>query len=257
MKQETGSRKKRTHIPQQRKLIAELQQEINSACPLCYSTDVGVFELHHIDENPNCHDKVNLLLVCPTCHAKIDKKIITMEIVRMAKTHALNRNSKIEFVSALVDKEQCGWYIEKENCFYDGRTRLPGTLIISFTLLNHFPQTVVLKSIRIFVKRLPSGLSGVPTASTLKSIIQYRCCINLAGENIYPLEQPLQIPANVGAKFDAAVYYEASGGNCYAPVGRSILYFSFDFSGNNSVTIPPIFLNCCSENEPLKIGYMG
>lgn len=66
-------KKTRISIPKVNKVRAELQREIASACPFCDSTDVGHFEIHHIDENPSNNENGNLLLLCPTCHSKITK----------------------------------------------------------------------------------------------------------------------------------------------------------------------------------------
>lgn len=258
MKQSTSPNKKgRTAIPMQRKLLAELQKEIHSRCPFCRSEEVGVFELHHIDDDPSHNDRNNLLLICPTCHAKIDKKIIPMETVRDAKTNAVNQDIQIEFVSAIVAEDQCRWYQEKERCFYKGDNDKPEIPVISFTLINHFNHTVVLKTIRMFVKHLPSGLNGIPEASALNSVIKYRLYMKKPGENIYPLQNPLQIPTGVAAKFDTEVYSKMVGDIDIAPIGRYVLYFTFDFSGGISLTIPPIFLNCSGENEPLIIRRVG
>jgi hypothetical protein len=252
-KKTSSARKTRKPIPMQRKLLAELQQEIASLCPFCSSEEVGLFEIHHIDENPAHNKKNNLLLVCPTCHAKIDKKIITMEMVRSAKTKVLNRNTQIEFVSVSIDDERCCWYQKKERCFYKGERHKPEIPVIGFTLINHSARTIVMKTIQMFVKRLPSGLSGIPRASALESAANYRLCINKLGENVYPLRTPLQIPAGIAAKFDTEVFCVMVGGVDIAPVGRYVLYFSFDFNGNNILTVPPVFLNCSEENEPLII----
>lgn len=66
-------KKTRTKIPKENKIRAELQQEIGSLCPFCDNTEVGHFEIHHIDENPSNNDTGNLLLLCPVCHSKITK----------------------------------------------------------------------------------------------------------------------------------------------------------------------------------------
>ena len=66
-------KKIRTSIPMGNKVRAELQKEIGSTCPFCQGEDVGHFEIHHIDENPSNNEKVNLILLCPTCHSKITK----------------------------------------------------------------------------------------------------------------------------------------------------------------------------------------
>jgi hypothetical protein len=52
---------------------AELQKEINSRCPFCMDENVGHFQVHHIDENPENNCPENLLMLCPICHSKITK----------------------------------------------------------------------------------------------------------------------------------------------------------------------------------------
>jgi len=79
-------KKMRKPIPQKRKIVAELQQAIGSKCPFCNNTDVGHFEIHHVDENPNNNIKSNLLLVCPTCHSKINKGDIKQKTVIKIKS---------------------------------------------------------------------------------------------------------------------------------------------------------------------------
>src|SRR5690606_25423579 len=101
--------KKRIPIPQLNKVRAILQQEINSKCPFCSSTDVGHFEIHHIDENPNNNKVDNLLLLCPTCHSKITKKDILIDEVLKVKQDKNNAYYNIQFVSVTIDNENCGW----------------------------------------------------------------------------------------------------------------------------------------------------
>ena len=81
----SNSKKNRVKIPQQNKVRAELQKEVDNECPFCSNGDVGHFEIHHIDENPANNDYSNLILVCPTCHSKIDKRDISMEDVAKRK----------------------------------------------------------------------------------------------------------------------------------------------------------------------------
>lgn len=57
--------------PTQR-MRALLQKEIESQCPFCLSKEVDTFEVHHIDETPDNNAFENLIMVCPTCHAKIN-----------------------------------------------------------------------------------------------------------------------------------------------------------------------------------------
>jgi 5-methylcytosine-specific restriction endonuclease McrA len=82
---ETKRKKSRTRIPQQTKVRAVLQKEINNRCPFCPSEEVGHFEIHHIDENPGNNTTSNLMLVCPTCHSKINKGDIKKEAVAKRK----------------------------------------------------------------------------------------------------------------------------------------------------------------------------
>lgn len=63
--------KKRTAPTQA--LKKKLQAEINSKCPFCNNTDVETFEFHHVDQDRSNNVEKNLLMLCPTCHAKIDK----------------------------------------------------------------------------------------------------------------------------------------------------------------------------------------
>lgn len=91
--------KNRKSIPQLSKVRAELQKEINSICPFCENTDVGHFEIHHIDEIPENNDIRNLILLCPICHSKITKKDITMQEVCEKKINLIlgtSDNKKIE-----------------------------------------------------------------------------------------------------------------------------------------------------------------
>jgi hypothetical protein len=83
----------RTKIPKENKVRAILQQEINSVCPFCDNSDVGHFQIHHIDENPSNNEIINLLLVCPTCHSKITKGDISEEVVKHKKEELMKNNN--------------------------------------------------------------------------------------------------------------------------------------------------------------------
>lgn len=72
-------RKKRPAIPF--KMRSLLQKEVNSKCPFCNNGDVGHFQIHHIDENPENNDFKNLLMLCPNCHSKITKGDILFQTV--------------------------------------------------------------------------------------------------------------------------------------------------------------------------------
>ena len=101
--------KKNTNIPQKNKVRAELQQEIDSAGPFCDNEDVGHFQIHHIDEDPSNNEYINLLLLYPNCHSKINKEDISKQDVIYKKLNLRNRESLMQFISVSVDEENCGW----------------------------------------------------------------------------------------------------------------------------------------------------
>jgi hypothetical protein len=88
------TKKTRTTIPQATKVRAELQSETGSTCPFCDSTDVGHFEIHHINGDPSDNDTLNLILVCPTCHSKIEKGDLAPIDVKEKKIELLTRPKK-------------------------------------------------------------------------------------------------------------------------------------------------------------------
>jgi hypothetical protein len=59
----------------------KLQKEINSQCPFCGIQDVEIFEFHHLDRDNSNTTFDNLIMLCPTCHAKIEKGIILKDNV--------------------------------------------------------------------------------------------------------------------------------------------------------------------------------
>jgi hypothetical protein len=87
-------KKVRIKIPQENKVRAELQKEIGSVCPFCDNTEVGHFEIHHIDDNPANNDHRNLILLCPICHSKITKGDISQMEVLKKKIDILTNGSK-------------------------------------------------------------------------------------------------------------------------------------------------------------------
>ena len=90
--QKKGSGKKRKSIPA--KVKALLQQEINSSCPLCPNDDVGHFQIHHIDDDPQNNEMGNLLMLCPTCHSKITKGDISRDTVIELKVRLTDDTKK-------------------------------------------------------------------------------------------------------------------------------------------------------------------
>ncbi len=238
------------------KTKAKLQQEIHSECPLCQNQDVELFELHHIDENPENNNLSNLILICPNCHTKITKGDISEEEVKKVKLGLPLINKKIEFVSASIASKNCAWEVSTENDFAffksDDKRKSPFP-IINFTLINHKSKTIVFKKILLKVKTLPRGISGIPFPKILKPIAKYQ--IQIKGEkNVLILENPIHIPSNESFMFQVELSEQMMNDNeMYEIQGRKVLYFTFEFSDSTSLTIPNLYLNCNSENEKMII----
>jgi hypothetical protein len=110
-KNQNVTKKKRVNIPPKTKRL--LQKEINSICPFCPSSDVDHFEYHHIDGNPSNNEFGNLLMVCPTCHSKIEKADITKDAV-FQKKYSLNNNKGVtNFNRLFISKD--GFQTEFKN----------------------------------------------------------------------------------------------------------------------------------------------
>ena len=73
-----------------------LQQEINSQCPFCRSTEVENFHFHHIDEDPGNSVFENLLMLCPMCHSKVTAGEITQDEVMLRKSIVAHISGSIQ-----------------------------------------------------------------------------------------------------------------------------------------------------------------
>ncbi len=97
-------KKNRTSIPKANKIRAELQKEISSICPFCDNSDVGHFEIHHIDENPANNEIDNLILLCPICHSKITKAdIVQIEVFKKKISLLQHKDNKINSIKNAVN----------------------------------------------------------------------------------------------------------------------------------------------------------
>lgn len=133
-------KKTRLKIPQENKVRAELQKEINSTCPFCTGEEVGHFEIHHIDEDPSNNDRNNLLLLCPTCHSKITKNDISQAEVFKIKLKLITSS-----MSAPMDNKGI-------NTFTKVNTAIVG---------NH--NNVVIKQQKAAKQKYPPGCIGYET----------------------------------------------------------------------------------------------
>lgn len=95
-------KKARVKIPQENKIRAQLQKEIASLCPFCENSDVGHFEIHHIDNDPSNNLTGNLLMLCPICHSKITKGDITQPYVFAKKIYLLTKKTDLKLQTERV-----------------------------------------------------------------------------------------------------------------------------------------------------------
>lgn len=239
------------------KTKAELQKEINSECPFCANNDVGCFEIHHLDGNPANNESSNLLMLCPTCHTKIEKDVISGVEVQKVKNELRYSKGKIEFVSVVVDSVHCNWEVseDSEYAFFEANGKKSPHPILNFTFINHLAKTVVLKTIEVKIKDLPSGLSGLPPEpKVLKPLVKYSLRLKRGRDvNVFPLSNPLSIPAGQGFLFQVELSISENRGGVVPIDGRMVAYFTFHFSDNIKIKPPTVCFNCNDENEKMKI----
>lgn len=251
------AKKTRTPIPQLNKIRAILQQQVNSKCPFCSNTDVGHFEIHHIDENPSNHKIENLLLLCPICHSKITKNDILIDEVLKVKQNKTNTSSIIQFISTTIDSENCGWepYENIANAFkaVNLKSLFP---IFNFSLINNSSKPVLLTNIAITNKHLPVGLNGpyTPSPYILRPIITYK--IKLPGNNKTintSLTDEIVIPKGDFFKFQIELYSESM--DDFIPPNKYALNLKLGFNNDFYIDLPKILLN--SESDYDKLKYVG
>jgi len=233
-----------------------LQKEINSECPFCQNQDVGHFEIHHIDGNPENNEMSNLLMLCRICHSKITKNEIEKNQVELVKSKLPIKNTSIELVSITIDENKYNWKSDKENdkIFFSENSQrsISPHLVLSWTLINHSRKTIVLKRIKYSAISLPSGLTGPAFPSILSSLIKYKIPIkfDVEEQKINFINQ-IQIPEKQAFQFQTELFYEYEK-KTYHLKGRFYLDIIFEFSNEHIVKIPRLFFNCKSESEELK-----
>ena len=248
------AKKTRIPIPQLNKVRAILQQEINSKCPFCSNTDVGHFEIHHIDENPNNNKVDNLLLLCPICHSKITKKDILIEEVLKVKQNKANVGYNIQFVSVTIDNENCGWeqYENTPNAFQivKFKSLFP---IFNFSFINNSDKTILLTNINLANELLPIGLSGpdIPLPNILRPLIKYQIKLPNHKETVNTiLKDEIEIPQGRAFKFQIELYAESM--DFFKPTYKYALDFKFGFNNNFYIDIPQILLNSKKHYNTLR-----
>lgn len=253
------SKKIRTRIPQENKIRAYLQQEINSKCPFCESKEVGHFQIHHIDENPSNNEKENLVLLCPTCHSKITKKDIAIEEVIRVKQGLKNNALNIQFITVSVDSENCGWepYDDTENAFELVRYKslFP---IFNFSFINNSDKTVLLTNIVLTAKQLPVGLSGpdFTLPNILRPVIKYKVKLPANKKTINTkLNDEIEVPKGRAFKFQVELYDDTM--NSFKDRCRYALDFKFGFNNEFYIDIPKVLLNSKIYYEQLTYTILG
>lgn len=201
---------------------------------------------------------MNLLLLCPTCHTKIEKGYIQYEDVAQKKSDLLNKSWKIEFVSLVLDTK-CDYETSPINQFaffntYENKTPLP---VLSFVFINHTNKTIVLKSIEAKMKILESGIYGIGDpfmSEVLESLIKYRLhIIWRKALNILNLQNPISIPSKKSFMFQIELSEGPDRVNINPIENRKAVYLSFKFSSEITINIPTICFNCNADDEPLLI----
>ena len=246
---------KRKEIPQKNKVKANLQKEINSVCPICYNTDVGHFQIHHIDENHSNNDTSNLLLLCPICHSKITKGDILMNDVIDVKKGLNRKNEKVQFISVNVDSDNCSWQPIKNvpNAFEAIKMKsfFP---IFNFSFINQTNKTILLTNIIIKTKRLPIGLAGpgIPLPNILRPTIKYKIKMPDGGETTNTvLSEEIEIPQGRAFKFQIELYHESME-RFKPPFNKDVLHIELGFNNDFYIKVPKILLNTKEDFDQLS-----
>lgn len=66
-------------------LVKKLFHEAATSCPFCGHADVASLQIHHINEDPDNNEFMNLIVVCANCHSKITHGEISMADVDTKK----------------------------------------------------------------------------------------------------------------------------------------------------------------------------
>jgi HNH endonuclease len=249
------AKQKRKEIPQKNKVRANLQKEIDSICPFCESTEVGHFQIHHIDENPSNNDELNLILLCPTCHSKITKGDILMRDVIEKKEILKTKNEKVQFISVSVDSDNCSWKPIKNvlNAFeaIEMKSLFP---IFNFSFINQTKKTILLTNIVIRTKRLPVGLAGpnIPLPNILRPIIKYKIKMPDDGKTTNTLlSEEIEIPQDRAIKFQVKLYDESME-RFKSPFNKYVLYIELGFNKDFYIKVPKILLNTKVDYDELN-----
>jgi len=231
-------------------------------------------------ENSEYNNCDNLLLLCSNDHKMVDEKIETYpqdKLYDLKVEHELwvkenlDRNNsikkqeevnstlqeiqKIECASISIDSKNCSWgtYDNVINAFIDNRTDKSPFPILNFSFINHTSKTVLFTSIQLKAKHLSSGLSGIQQPQFLKSMIKFKIQVPSEMElTEFRLIDEIEVPSGQAFKFQVQLYINFDKKD-YPIEGRKILFFTFKFNNNVSVTSPTIFLNCKNENEKMQI----
>jgi hypothetical protein len=121
------------------KIRALLLKEINLKCPFCNSEDVQHFQVHHIDGNCSNNDCGNFIIICPTCHSKIEKGDIITARVKEVKASLTKTKAKLSAIE-LAELEQLKVNRERKKYEYMHSNEVRTDMINEWNILSQIVQ---------------------------------------------------------------------------------------------------------------------
>lgn len=165
------------------------------------------------------------------------------------------KSESIELVGINIDESACSWYPYEghENVFYDRESTTSPFPVFDFTFINHWNNTIVLKAINLFAKKLYGGLSGLSLPPTkVESVHTYQMKFDYSKKNVLRTIPPIQIGADQAFRFKIQLALQRNGETVQIE-GPNILFFSFDFNSNVTVVAPKVLLNTATDSNKIKL----
>lgn len=165
----------------------------------------------------------------------------------------------IEILNIEVDSQNCSWIKDDDfdYVFWDTPSEKSPFPIFDFSFFNNSINVVVLSEIRLKIKNLYSGLSGLPTEiSVIKPFAKYEIFLDKKREYYKPKNfEPIGISPNYPFRLQIQVFNQ--GKDCYYELStRYLFYFEFYFNNNLTLKSPALYLNTKNENDTIEIRFL-